>query len=194
MRNSVASSKTSMLALLTVKPFDEISSSLFEFQKTLSDSEVCEIANMNSKTQIVLSGTEEAVKRGAEYLKEKKMSRKAIPLRVSAPFHCRLMRPTTVMLQKELENITLEKPKFVVLFNKTAREETDPVVIKKLLAEQASSPVLWWPSLLSAQKVYEISDFTELGPSSVLTDITTKELPDVRARFAFLFSLSYLLS
>jgi len=93
MKISVANLDTTMVAVITKKPFEEISSSLAEFQATLAEGEVCQIANVNSPSQVVLTGTTEAVTRGLAHLKGKKIARASITLPVSAPFHSILMKP-----------------------------------------------------------------------------------------------------
>lgn len=180
MKTAVAGKKTKMMALVSVREFHEIEQALAGFQKTLPVGEVCQIANVNSATQLVLSGTDAGVQYGMEFLKAQKMVRKGIELPVSAPFHSSLVQPASAVVREELQRSKLRAPAIPIIFNRTAREEHDPAVIARLLEEQTVSPVLWHSSLLRAASTFEATDFVELGPGSVLANLAAKELKGVR--------------
>ena len=96
---------------------------------------VCVVANDNNAGNIVISGDKAAVDRAIE--KAKELGARAIPLNVSAPFHCPLMQPAADEMAAALASATILAPAVPVVANVLARPENDPEVIRRLLVEQA---------------------------------------------------------
>lgn len=133
--------------------------------------EVCaktgaEAANINSPTQIVISGKKEAVLDAMRLCKEAGAKR-TIELQVSAPFHSSLMKPAADRLAAELDKIEIKEAGVPVVSNVTATYTTDPAKIKELLVKQVTGSVLWSDSV---KKMADdgISSFVEVGPKKVL--------------------------
>ncbi len=137
-----------------------------------SQGEVCEAANINEPMQIVISGHRRAVER-ASAMVEATGSAKVIPLRVSAPFHCELMRPVGDKLKAAFEDIKWKKPKCPVVTNVSAQVVQDVETLKEALYRQTFSPVLWLQSVL-AMESYGTDGYIEIGPGSVLSGLVRK--------------------
>ena len=108
----------------------------------------------------------ESVERIEIVLKEKKI--KSIQLKVSAPFHCTLMKPAAEYMTNKINNIEFKIPKHKIISNVTADSITDPEIIKKLLIKQIYSSVKWRESILRMSKE-KVRNFIEIGPGKVLT-------------------------
>jgi [acyl-carrier-protein] S-malonyltransferase len=107
---------------------------------------VCVVANDNAPGQIVISGTLDALARAADIAKAKGIKR-AMPLAVSAPFHCPLMQPAADAMQKALAEVAVRPLAVPVLANVTAAEARDPESIRRLLVEQVTGRVRWRESV-----------------------------------------------
>ena len=141
----------------------------------LRQNDVCEIANDNAEGQVIISGKKESVERIEIVLKEKKI--KSIQLKVSAPFHCRLMRPAAEYMSNKINNIEFKKPTHEIISNVTADSITDPEIIKKLLIKQIYSSVKWRESILRMSKE-KVRNFIEIGPGKVLTGMVKRTIKD----------------
>ena len=137
----------------------------------------CFIANDNSKGQLILSGENVEIEKFISILKEKKI--KNIKLPVSAPFHCELMRPATLKMEKIINDQNFKNPEQKVVSNVTASEYENIESIKKLLIHQIESPVRWRESI-----EYMISKgtktFIEIGPGKVLSGLIKRINKDVK--------------
>jgi [acyl-carrier-protein] S-malonyltransferase len=133
--------------------------------------QVCAPANFNSPGQIVIAGHAEAVARAGELAKGKKG--KAIPLKVSAPFHCALMRPAADKVALALEGIAVREPRVPVVANVDAKPNTEASRIKDLLVQQVASPVRWEESVRAMLEV-GIQAFFELGPGNALAGMVKR--------------------
>lgn len=133
-----------------------------------SGNQVCSIANINSPGQVVISGNAEAVDRAIELLKG--VAKRVIKLKVSAPFHCALMKPAHDRLAPDLERLTFNEPAALVVTNVDARVTTAPDQLRDALIRQVSAPVRWLESmqLLMQQGV---DTFVEAGPGTVLSGL-----------------------
>jgi [acyl-carrier-protein] S-malonyltransferase len=133
--------------------------------------EVVSPANFNSPDQIVISGHAGAVARASELLKAG--GGRVVPLKVSAPFHCALMRPAAESLDRFLGDVRFAAPGFPVVTNVEAAPNADAARIRGLLVSQVTSPVRWTDSVrfMIAQGV---TTFIELGPGSVLAGLIAK--------------------
>ena len=103
-------------------------------------------ANFNSPGQTVIAGETAAVERAIELCKEAGAKR-ALPLNVSVPSHCALMRPAAERLERELNNIRIQTPKIAVVQNVNAKISQQPQQIKLNLVKQLYEPVLWVESV-----------------------------------------------
>jgi [acyl-carrier-protein] S-malonyltransferase len=123
-------------------------------------------ANLNSQTQIVIAGHQEAVERAVNRAKEGGAKR-AIMLQVSAPFHCSLLKPAEDRLGPELEACAFEDPRCPVITNVDARPVTAGAAARDALKRQVSRPVRWQESV-QCMLDEGVSTFVELGPGKVL--------------------------
>jgi [acyl-carrier-protein] S-malonyltransferase len=131
-------------------------------------------ANINSPGQIVISGSVKAVERAVELCKEAG-AKKAILLKVSAPFHCALMAPAQDQLAGVLEGVVFNDPAFPVACNVDARLVTRRADVRDCLIRQVTGPVRWVEcvELLVQQG---ITHLIEIGPGKVLTGLTRQIL------------------
>jgi len=112
----------------------------------------CVVANDNAPGQVVISGTLEALARAGEIAKAKGIKR-ALPLPVSAPFHCPLMQPAADAMAQALAAVTIRPLAVPVLANVTAAEASDPEAVRRLLVEQVTGRVRWRESILALRSL-----------------------------------------
>ena len=133
---------------------------------------VLSAVNFNAPGQVVVAGNCEAVEASLPYFKEAG-ARKVVPLPVSVPSHCALMKPAAERLAKDLDGISIEVPKIPVIQNVSASVVSDPALIRKNLVQQLYSPVRWVESIqLAATK--DIKVFCECGPGKVLAGLNKR--------------------
>jgi len=137
---------------------------------------VCEIANDNANGQIIVSGDKESVQSFQLLLKEKKI--KSIPLKVSAPFHCSLMKPAANKMKEKINDIKFNNTAIDIINNVTAMPINDPINIKKLLIEQIYSTVRWRESIIKMSES-GISNYIEIGPGKVLSGMVKRTVKNV---------------
>jgi [acyl-carrier-protein] S-malonyltransferase len=144
------------------------------------DGEVCGVANDNAPGQVVISGHVGAVNRAIELLKAAGAKR-ALPLPVSAPFHCALMRPAADAMEHALGVVKMNAPAVPVVVNVTARPTSDPAEIRKRLVEQVTGMVRWTETVnwLAADGV--VTELYEFGAGKVLTGLAKRIAPEVVA-------------
>ena len=142
-----------------------------------AEGEVVSPANLNGAGQIVIAGASAAVVRAGERAKELG-ARRVIPLKVSAPFHCALMRPAQERLAPELRAVTAAAPRVPVVANVDAAPRTTASGAIDALIAQVSSPVRWEDTVqrLVAEGV---TTFVEVGPGTVLSGLVKKIARDV---------------
>ncbi|EOV8836933.1 ACP S-malonyltransferase [Cronobacter dublinensis] len=128
--------------------------------------------NFNSPGQVVIAGHKEAVERAGAACKAAGAKR-SLPLPVSVPSHCALMKPAAEKLAAELEKITFNAPQIPVVNNVDVKCETSPQAIRDALVRQLYSPVQWTKSVefIAAQGVTQLY---EVGPGKVLTGLTKR--------------------
>ncbi|MBV6819827.1 ACP S-malonyltransferase [Rahnella sp. PD12R] len=128
--------------------------------------------NFNSPGQVVIAGNKEAVERAGAACKAAGAKR-ALPLPVSVPSHCALMKPAADKLAVALENVTFSAPQYSVVNNVDVKVETSPEAIRSALVRQLYSPVRWTESVefMAAQGVEQL---LEVGPGKVLTGLTKR--------------------
>lgn len=142
--------------------------------------EVVEAVNLNSPGQVVIAGNKGAVERGMELAKAQGAKR-ALPLPVSVPSHCALMKPAAEKLAEYLKNVRVNIPQIPVLHNADVVAYTEPDKIKHALVRQLYSPVRWVEAV-QAIAVLGITQSAECGPGKVLAGLTKRivaELPCV---------------
>ena len=139
--------------------------------------EVCTVANDNDPSQVVLSGSKGAIDRAIEMAKEMGAKR-AVPLPVSAPFHCPLMQPAADAMQDALSYVVLEDPAVPVFANVTAQAESDPDTIRNLLVQQVTGMVRWRESVANMFDA-GAHEFVELG-GKVLGPMVKRIAPDAK--------------
>ncbi|CAN7216734.1 ACP S-malonyltransferase [Brevundimonas sp. LjRoot202] len=140
---------------------------------------VCVVANDNNAGNIVISGEKAAVDRAIE--KAKELGARAIPLNVSAPFHCPLMQPAADEMATALAGATIAAPAVAVVANVTARPETDPEVIRRLLVEQVTGRVRWRESMEWMAGEGGVTRFAEIGSGKVLAGMAKRIAPDAES-------------
>jgi len=131
--------------------------------------DVCDVANDNEPTQVVLSGHKSAIDRIAEVGKAHGL-RRAIPLPVSAPFHCRLLKPAADAMAEALAKVEIKAPKVPVIANVAAAPVSDPAEIRRLLVEQVTGTVRWRECVL-AMVARGVSQLYEIGSGKVLSGL-----------------------
>ncbi|MEQ4583361.1 MAG: ACP S-malonyltransferase [Pantoea agglomerans] len=135
--------------------------------------------NFNSPGQVVIAGNKEAVERAGAACKAAGAKR-ALPLPVSVPSHCALMKPAADKLAVALESITFNAPAVPVINNVDVKAETDAAAIRHALVRQLYSPVRWTESVetMAAQGVTQL---LEMGPGKVLTGLTKRIVDSLTA-------------
>ena len=166
MQNSVPKGEGGMLAVL--------GSTVVEIENILSENNFnssIQIANDNSEGQLVLSGRNYDLDVLIKILKSKKV--KNIKLPVSAPFHCKLMSKATEIMKKEIEKLTFNESKIVLVSNVTANEILDKHELRKLLIDQIENRVKWRESVINMISK-GVNHFVEIGPGKVLTGLVKR--------------------
>ncbi len=171
MQEAVPVGKGSMIAILGLK-IEDINKLLKE-DKDMEG--VCEIANDNAEGQVIVSGDKEKVDQLKKNLKEKKI--RFIPLKVSAPFHCALMKPAADIMKNKINNVQFKDPSFEIINNVTAKAEKSSDKIKKLLIDQIFSTVKWRESLVNMSNL-GVKYFIEIGPGKALTGMVKRTIKD----------------
>ncbi len=172
MQNAVPVGAGAMLAVLGLKT-NEVENLLDEKKNKLG---VCEIANDNANGQIIISGDTESINSIQKDFKEKKI--KTIPLKVSAPFHCSLMKPAAKVMNEKISQTVFKSPSIQIINNVNAKPVTDPLMIKKLLVDQIFSTVKWRESITYMEKD-KIKNFIEIGPGKALIGMVKRTIKNV---------------
>jgi [acyl-carrier-protein] S-malonyltransferase len=141
--------------------------------------DVCQVANDNEPTQVVLSGSKTAIDRVAEIGKAHGV-RRAVSLPVSAPFHCALMQPAAEAMSEALSKVTIHKPAVPVVANVLAAPVSDPQEIRKRLVEQVTGTVRW-RECVAFMAANGITDFYEIGAGKVLAGLVKRTAGTVNA-------------
>lgn len=145
-----------------------------------AQNQVLEAVNFNSPGQVVIAGNKAAVERGMELAKAKGAKR-ALPLPVSVPSHCVLMKPAAVKLAEYLKSVTVNTPQISVIQNADVLAYQDADKIKDALVRQLYSPVRWVETV-QAIHAQGMTQAAECGPGKVLAGLTKRivaELPCV---------------
>ncbi len=139
--------------------------------------EICEVANDNDPSQVVLSGHAGAIERAIGLAKDMGAKR-AVQLPVSAPFHCSLMQPAALAMADALSYEILEAPAVPLYANVTARPASDPDMIRDQLVSQVTGMVRWRESI-AAMAEAGVVEFVELG-GKVLGPMVKRIAPDAK--------------
>jgi [acyl-carrier-protein] S-malonyltransferase len=134
--------------------------------------EVVSPANINSPEQVVISGATAAVQRASERAKALGAKR-AVPLPVSAPFHCALMKPAEERLGPELRALTVENPSIPIIANVDAQPKHNAAAAIEALVQQVSAPVLW-EGIVRHLASAGVTTYVEVGPGRVLGGLVKK--------------------
>jgi [acyl-carrier-protein] S-malonyltransferase len=148
--------------------------------KEAAHNEVLEAVNLNSPGQVVIAGNKAAVERGMELAKAKGAKR-ALPLPVSVPSHCALMKPAALLLAEYLKSVTVKASQIPVLHNADVVSYSDSDKVKDALVRQLYSPVRWVETV-QAIAASGVTQTAECGPGKVLAGLTKRivaELPCV---------------
>lgn len=141
--------------------------------------EVVEVANDNGGGQVVISGHKAAVDRAVAAAPGHGVKR-AMPLPVSAPFHCALMAPAAEAMAEALERAEIRVPVVPLVANVTAAKATDPAAIRALLVKQVTATVRW-RECVAAMVAMGCDRFVEIGAGRVLTGLMKRNAPDATA-------------
>ena len=147
--------------------------------KQAEQSEVVSAVNFNSPGQVVIAGAKAAVERAAALCKDAGAKR-ALPLAVSVPSHCALMKPAADQLSVSLESITLKAPTVSVLNNVDVKAESDADTIRNALVRQLYSPVRWTETV-EKMSHSGVEVLVEIGPGKVLNGLTKRIVDSLQA-------------
>ncbi len=172
MQDAVPPGVGAMAAILSV---DE--ATIEAICREATDGEVVSPANYNAPGQIVIAGHAAAVARASERAAAAKG--KAIPLKVSAPFHCALMSPAARAVEAELERVTVKAPAFPVVANFDASPNTSAERVKELLVKQVDGAVRWEPSVRWMREA-GVEKALEIGPGKVLAGLVKRIAKDLK--------------
>ena len=162
MQDAVPVGVGAMAAILGLN-FETVQSLAFEAQAA----GICQAANDNDPSQVVISGEKTAVELAIELAKNSGAKR-AIMLPVSAPFHCELMAPAAQKMKIELEAIKIKPPIVPIVSNVSAQAISDPTEIKKLLVSQVTGSVRWRESIMWMAK-NNVDEIWEIGSGKALS-------------------------
>ncbi len=142
-----------------------------------AEGEVVSAVNFNAPGQVVIAGAAAAVERAMEKCKAAG-ARRCMPLPVSVPSHCALMRPAAERLAEALADVAIAAPEIPVIHNVDAQPASDPDAIRDRLVRQLHSPVLWVDSV-RAMAGQGVTALLECGPGKVLTGLNKRIVPDL---------------
>ena len=171
MQEAVPIGAGGMLAVLGQKISD-----IEYYLKDISPGGICEIANDNAEGQTIVSGNSQGIDELKKILIKNK--KRTIPLSVSAPFHCSLMKPAASQMEELINKTKFNIPSFQIISNVTSLPIKDPEEIKKLLIQQIFSTVKWRESIINISK-NGVNNFFEIGPGKVLTGMVKRTLKDI---------------
>ncbi len=167
MQEAVPPGQGAMLALLgaDLEPAEKLAAAAV-------DNDVCQVANDNAPGQAVLSGSKAAIDRAAKFASEFGI-RRAVPLNVSAPFHCALMQPAADRMAEALDQVKLTAPDVPLISNVTALPVVDTNEIKSLLVRQVTGVVRWRESV-TYMLGHGVATLFEIGAGRVLTGLAKR--------------------
>ncbi len=138
---------------------------------------VCDIANDNSDSQVVISGDMLAVENAMKLSKDLGI-KKAVILPVSAPFHCRLMKPAQIIMKEALNKLNFETPIVPIISNVNALPESNPNKLRNNLIDQVTGTVRWRETMKLAENL-GVKKIIELGSGKVLSGIANRMMKNI---------------
>lgn len=139
---------------------------------------VVEVANLNAPGQIVIAGERVAVERAVALAKERGAKR-AVPLPVSAPFHCRMMQPAAERFREVLATVRFRDLRVPCVTNVDAVPIRKGAEVAEALIRQVTAPVRWVDGVERLRQE-GVETFVEVGPGKVLTGLIRRIVPDGR--------------
>ena len=140
----------------------------------MKENAILSVANHNTAEQIVITGETDPVSRTVKEVKAQ--GARAIPLKVSGAWHCRLMEGAVEEFRAYLSQIPFSTPQSRMLFNATGGVETEPEQIREIMASQLTSPVKWY-DIVRTMVAEGVTTFVEVGPKKVLSGLVKKIIP-----------------
>ena len=181
MQRAVAPGEGAMAALVGAEPA-VVEQLCADVRAESGGARVLSPANFNAPGQIVIAGHADAVERAGVLAKERRL--KAIPLKVSAPFHCSLMAPAAEALERALAEVSLGALQFPVVSNVEARPNADSQRVRELLVRQVAGAVRWQETLeWMAQR--GVTSAWEIGPGQVLAGLAKRTVPALAVKPGF---------
>jgi len=171
MQEAVPAGMGAMAAILGLDA-DAVAEVCREALKDAAQGEVVSPANMNGGGQVAIAGSAAAVARASELAKARG-ARRAVPLQVSAPFHCALMKPAEVRLAPELRALKTHAPRVPVVANVDAALKRDAQDAVDALVAQVSSPVRW-EAVVQRLASEGVTTYVEVGPGTVLSGLVKR--------------------
>ena len=172
MQEAVPAGVGAMAAILGLAA-DEVAAACRE----AAGAEVVSPANLNGGGQVVIAGHKAAVERACAAAKARGAKR-AVPLAVSAPFHCALMRPAADRLAAELARVEIAAPEVPVVSNVDAVPNQDPTRVRELLTRQVTAPVRWEESIERLASM-GVTRAIEVGAGNVLAGLVRRIAPAI---------------
>ncbi len=148
--------------------------------KEAADGEICQAANDNDPTQVVVSGHKGAVERAVALAKDRGAKR-AVMLPVSAPFHCALMQPAAEVMAEALSHVRLDAPRVPLVANVRAAGLSDPPTLRTLLVEQVTGAVRWRESI-SWMGAHGVDEIWEIGAGKALSGMIRRINREIATR------------
>ena len=164
MQHAVKVGEGKMVAILGLE-----AKAVEEITELVASHGICDIANDNDPKQIVVSGEKESVQQ-AMALATQRGARRVVELAVSAPFHCRLMKPAAERMEEALAATDINDPAVPIISNVTAGPVTNSTAIRVNLVKQVTSTVRWHESMNYLSR-HQVSNAYELGSGNVLTGL-----------------------
>jgi [acyl-carrier-protein] S-malonyltransferase len=167
MQDAVPAGEGAMAAILGLDA-DQVAQACLD----AANGEVVSAANLNGAGQVVIAGARDAVARAGERARALG-ARRVIPLAVSAPFHCALMKPAEERLAPELRALAAHAPRVPIVANVDAEPKRDAASAIEALVQQVSSPVRW-EAVVRRLASEGVTTYVEVGPGTVLSGLVRK--------------------
>ena len=175
MQEAVPAGAGAMAAIMGVENAESLEALCQEVAKETNGVVTC--ANFNAPGQIVVAGSAASVARLQERVGE--IKGKAIPLKVSAPFHCSLMAPAAKVVAAELEKVAIKPLAFPVVANVDAKPNHEPSRVKELLVRQVDGAVRW-EQAIRVMVAEGVTHAIEIGPGKVLAGLGKRIAKDMK--------------
>lgn len=177
MHKSTKTKQTAMRALvINGDHLEDIEALMNKVQMFLPEGEVAEIANVNSRSQVVISGSAKGVEYAGSIIHSKGYAGRSVALPVSAPFHCSLMSDSAKKMKPALDKTEFREPVIEVISNVTGVPFPNADQIGSDLTLQITKTVQWQRSIQYA-RAHDVNEWVVVGPSKVLSNLLKKEYP-----------------